>query len=343
MSEIAKREWLPPTGNLKVVRATASQPTDWRSHIFTASALRTMDFPEVAFIVPGLIPEGLTLLAGRPKIGKSWLALDLGIGIAAGKQVLGGIEVSQGDVLYCALEDNRRRLKRRIMKLSGEWPERLTMTTQWRRLDQGGVEDIDDWCRSVSSPRLVLLDTLAGVRPVRSGNDTLYDGDYKALSDIHRLANDRGLGVVALHHTRKMEAEDPVDTISGSLGTAGAADTCLVLMRSSRGTTLYVRGRDIEEGERAVVFGPETCRWTLLGDAADVQRSDTRKAILNALMEATDLMRPADIAAASTLPRNTVDVTLHRMAADGEVIQVSRGQYCHPSKKFPDPCQKCKK
>jgi len=159
---------------------------------------------------------------------------------------------------------------------------------------------------SVPAPRLVLLDTLAGVRPARNGSDTLYEGDSRALRDVHKLANDRAMGVVALHHTRKMEADDPVDTISGSLGLAGAADTCLILARGSKGTTLYVRGRDVEEAEQAITFGSETCRWTLLGDAAQVYRSDTKAAILAVLEKATQLLNPAEIASLAELPRGTV-------------------------------------
>jgi AAA domain-containing protein len=194
--------------------------TGWRANVFTAAALQKIDFPPVSYVIPGLIPEGLTILAGRPKIGKSWGALEIAIGVARGIKVFGGTEeVEQGDVLYCALEDNKRRLKRRLTKLlfsmGGEWPNRLTLATQWRRLE-GGVDDIKSWCDSVPSPRLVLLDTLAGVRPPREKNDNLYDGDYKALRAIHALANHRALAAVALHHTRKMEADDPLDTISGS-------------------------------------------------------------------------------------------------------------------------------
>ena len=324
----------------------------WRSHVFTAAALRTTEFPPISYIVPGIIPEGLTILAGRPKIGKSWMALDLAIGIAMGKPVLGGIDVEQGDVLYCCLEDNPRRLKRRITKLlspfGNEWPERLTLATRWRRLDQGGVEDIEAWCGTVPKPRLVLLDTLAGVRPARSGSDTLYEGDYRALQDIHRLANDRGMGATALHHTRKMDADDPVDTISGSLGLAGCADTCLILARSSSGTTLYVRGRDIEEGERAVMFGVENCRWSLLGEAAEIHRTENQKKILAALEGAAGLLDAAAIAAVSELPNGTVVTTLHRLAAKGEVVQVSRGRWAYPGKPFAapkeenhDPCYVC--
>ena len=318
-----------------------ARETDWRTHVFTAAQLRTMEFPEVSYVVPGIIPEGLTILAGRPKIGKSWMALDLALGKASGKQVLGGVHVEQGDVLYCCLEDNKRRLKRRVAKLlgafGGMWPDRLTMTTQWRRLDKGGVDDIEAWCDSVKSPRLVLLDTLAGVRPARAGSDTLYEGDYAALRDVHRVANERGLGAVALHHTRKMEADDPIDTISGSLGLAGCADTCLILSRSSSGTTLYVRGRDIEEGEHAVMFGPENCRWSLLGEAAAVHRTENQKKILAALEAATGLMNGADIGTITDLPRTTVDKTLHRMAEKGEAVQVSRGRWAYPGRPYATP------
>jgi hypothetical protein len=123
---------------------------------------------------------------------------------------------------------------------------------------------------------------------------------------------------------------------------AGAADTCLILARNTKGTTLYMRGRDIEEAERAIIFGSENCRWTLLGDAAEVQRSSTRNAILATLADATEPIGPADIASVTKIGRNTVDVMLHRMVADGEVIQVSRGRYAHPSKEFATPRQTCK-
>jgi hypothetical protein len=325
-------------------KLNAHKPEDWRAHTFTAAALRTMPFPEVSYVVPGIIPEGLTILAGRPKIGKSWAALDIAIGIASKRDVLGGLKVNQGDVLYLALEDNPRRLQRRMTKLispfGGGWPDRLALTTKWNRLDKGGVDDIEAWCKSVPEPRLAILDTLAGVRPTRDNSQTLYDTDYKALLDVHRLANDRGMSAVALHHTRKMDADDPLDTVSGSLGLVGCADTCLILARSSKGTTLYVRGRDIEECERAIIFSNENCRWTLLGDATEVYRSDSRTKILEALAKASNLMGPAEIASVTGILRNTVDVTLHRMAADGEVIQVGRGRYAHPSKEFATPCQK---
>jgi hypothetical protein len=304
----------------------------WREHVITAAGLQRKTFPELVYVVPGLIAEGLTILAGRPKLGKSWLALDVCLGVASGSGVLGNVKPAQGDVLYCALEDTQRRLQRRIDRLispvSGTWPERLTVTTQWRRLDAGGVEDIAAWVGSenVSSPRLVVLDTLAGVRPARAAGEQLYDSDYRALIDLHRLAGERSMAVLVLHHTRKLDADDPLDTVSGTLGLAGCADTVLVLARSSQGATLYVRGRDIEEAERAITWDAAACRWTLGGDAAELQRSQGRKAILGALSGGGE-MSPQDIAAATGIKDEATRQLLGRMVADGELIKAGRGRY----------------
>ena len=104
-----------------------------------------------------------------------------------------------------------------------------------------------------------------------------------------------------LHHTRKMEAEDPLDTVSGTLGLAGCADTVLVLNRTAQGTTLYVRGRDIEEAEHAITFDKDACRWTILGNASDVHRSNERGRILDAL-QGNRALTPQDIAASTGMP-----------------------------------------
>jgi RecA-family ATPase len=312
------------------------EPPSWRDNVFTASALRTMTFKPINWVVPGIIPEGLTILAGKPKIGKSWLALDIALATGGDRFVLGNIKPEEGDVLYAALEDNKRRLWKRVRKIvaaaDAAWPDHLTLATQWRRLDHGGVTDIKEWAGTVLKPRLVILDTLAGVRPDRNARDSLYDGDYRALAELHAWANEAGIAVLVLHHTRKMEADDPIDTISGSLGLAGCADTSAILSRNSRGTTLYIRGRDVEEQEHAMLFNAETCRWTILGDAAEVLRSDSRGKILDALSEATDLMTPSDIVAATSLGRQNVDQLLHRMHSDGEIIKRKRGFYAHANR-----------
>jgi hypothetical protein len=137
-------------------KPNGNAPVSWRDHCITAAKLQRETFPPVSYVIPDLIPEGLSILAGRPKIGKSWLALEVAIAVAAGRICLGDRKASVGDVLYAALEDNPRRLQRRIDKMlspvSADWPERLSLATEWRRLDKGGVEDVAGWAKSVTKP-----------------------------------------------------------------------------------------------------------------------------------------------------------------------------------------------
>ena len=316
-------EWLPPA------------PKDgWRAHVFTAASLQQKQFEPISYIVPQLIPEGVTILAGRPKVGKSWLALDLALAKAGGRFVLGDVHLVDGDVLYCALEDNGRRLRSRIERIltqqAQQWPSRLTLATQWRRLDAGGVTDAKDWAASVKRPRLIILDTLAGVRGDRNNKDTTYEGDYRALGELQKWAGEAGLGILILHHTRKMESEDPIDSVSGTLGITGCVDTVAVLSRTGKGTTLYIRGRDVEEQEKAVVFNKSNCRWTMLGEAEEVYRSDSRQKILTLLDDVRKVsvpLGPKEIAAQTDTNEDLVNKTLARMVTDAEIYRVGRGRY----------------
>jgi RecA-family ATPase len=296
------------------------------------------EFAPVSWVVPQLIPEGLTLLAGKPKIGKSWMALDLAIGIAGNGFIFGGIRAVQGDVLYCALEDNWRRLQKRTGKILGEddWPDRLRLHTSWRRLDKGGIDDLAEWVDGASAARLIILDTLAGVRPIRTKDG--YSEDYAALEELHRVANDRGIGILVLHHTRKMEAEDPIDTVSGTLGLAGCADSILVLNRTQQsGVTLYGRGRDIEEFERAAEFSKETCRWRLKGNAEEAKRANTEERVLEVMARSSIAMTPKEIVAATGLKEAAVSTALWRLLGDGLVVRPKRGEYSLPGENQKTP------
>ena len=322
----ADEEWKRQRAELKIV--SSNDEIGWRGHIKHASRLRDVRYPEPAYVVPGFIPEGLSILGGRPKVGKSWLALELALGVSLVETVLGKIMPESGDVLYAALEDTFPRLQRRIKKLlwpgRTSWPERLMLATQWRRLDEGGVEDIADWAQSVDAPRLVILDTLAGIRPKRDARDTTYDGDYKALVDLQKLANEKHFAAVVLHHTRKAESEEWIDSISGTLGIVGCADTTIVLTK----TTMYVTGRDVEEAEKAVEFQKAHCRWRVLGDATEVRRTEITKAILAAMSD-TEARTPKEIAEDLDPPisRQQVAVYLNRLCKTGEATKEARGKF----------------
>ncbi|WP_395661672.1 AAA family ATPase [Aestuariivirga sp.] len=306
--------------------------------IFSAKELGAMQFPPIKWIVPDVLPEGATILAGKPKLGKSWMALDIALAVARGNYCLGDRLCPQGDVLYLALEDNRRRLQSRIDRVSvagsaEPFPERLDFATEWPRCDAGGVEAIRAWAASRPDPRLVVIDVLAMFKPTRGNQETGYEHDYSAVKAVQELAGDLGLGVLIVHHVRKGIGEsDPFEKVSGTLGLTGAADTALILDRDGNGISLYGRGRDISEFEKAIAFSKDACRWTLQGDASEVRRTDERGTILDILLEATEPLSPKDIAVASGMARNSVDQLLYKMGKSGEALKAERGRYVHPDK-----------
>lgn len=318
-----KREHMFDGVPLPTVKAPSIAPS-----VRNAATLLTREFAPVRYVVPGYLAEGCTILAGKPKIGKSWFVLDAALAIAGGNSGhMFGKSVEQGDVLYLALEDNERRLKSRIRKVLGPFedgPERLEYHTEWKRSDEG-IADIEAWIKAKAKPTLIIVDVLQRIRAANVNNQNAYASDYETVAALQKLASQHNVAVVVVHHLRKSAADnDPFDKISGTLGLSGAADSILILDRDGQGVTLYGRGRDIEEIETAVQFDKGRCRWTVLGSAPDVRRSDERKSILDVLTDGTT-MTPADISAATGMASGSVRTLLYKMARKGEVSKIGAG------------------
>ncbi|WP_054302844.1 AAA family ATPase [Gemmobacter sp. LW-1] len=295
----------------------------------TARSLQGRSFPPIRWIVPGLLPEGLTILMGAPKLGKSWLTLDFALGVARGSEVLGQT-CEQGDVLLLALEDNERRLQDRLTKIAGEgdWPEALAYATDWPRLNNGGLKEIEAWIDGAQKPRLIIVDTLAMVKPSATGKGNAYEQDVAALRPLHQLASARRVSVVVVTHKRKMEADDPLEGISGTNGLTGTADTTIALIRGTgQGEgKIYGRGRDLAELERDVVL--KDCRWTINGEPLEANKGDTWSKIMRAVREGHGT--PTEITEATGIPYDNVCQHLTRMAKAGALIKAGRGIYGFP-------------
>jgi hypothetical protein len=312
-----------------LAKIEAAKPHQHRPTI-TSERLKAMTFAPIKFVVPGVIVEGLTLFAGKPKIGKSWMLLHAAIAVAGGETTLGEIKCEVGDVLYCALEDNQRRLRSRMLILRPDkaWPGRLHFQTEMPRLSDGGLDYIRDWLDSVAQPRLIIIDTLAMVRAPKGRDQTQYDADYNAVVALRTLAGERGVAVVVVHHLRKMEADDAYDTISGTLGLTGAPDTILVLKRDQSGAViLHGRGRDLEELEKAVSFDKASCTWTIAGEVQDVRRSAAQQKIIDAMIELGGPATPSEIAAEAHIAPASAKQMLRRMRDAGIVDQPEKGKY----------------
>jgi hypothetical protein len=300
----------------------------------TASELQNKIFPPLRWIVPKFLPEGQTLLVGRPKVGKSFMALDVAIAVASGGECLGQ-KCEQGDVLAFFLEDTERRLQRRMTAMvgvhRGDWPKRLQYAFEWDRRSDGSLSLMREWIETSENPRLVIIDVLQKIRGMGGGKEmSAYSADYDALQGLQKIAGHSELSILVLHHQRKAGADDLFDTVSGTLGLTGAADSVLILGKDQHGTFLSGRGRDLEEFSVAVRQDEKNLRWHVLGPAGEVNISSERAAIIVALRNAGRAMNIHDIARAVQNKPDNVKKLLADMHYAGQVERVGGGVYQLP-------------
>lgn len=315
------------------------------AELTSAAALDRKKFPPLVEHVPRLVVEGFGILAGAPKAGKSWLAADIALGCAHGGMVLGAIPVRRRAVLLLALEDGPRRLQARMRRISGDrpLPEQLDVLT---KVEPGTVTaTVVAWLanhKADENAPLVILDTLGKARPQRRAGDDPYIADYQLGTRIKSVIDDvSGASLIAVHHTRKMKADDFIDTLSGTQGIAGSADYVLVLTRKRKSCegVLAVTGRDIPENEYAVKTDDGI--WSLDGmDILDAAATVTTRAerdqksrlgdrSLDAMkfLNERAVTTPADLAAHLHIEPKIAGNLLAKLERGGYVSKQSRGRY----------------
>lgn len=321
-------------------QASSEQPTP-RPKLQTITAAEIMDkeYPELQFIIENIQPaEGLTILAGKPKKGKSWMALGLALAIASGGKAFGRYDVEAGDVLYLALEDSERRIKSRLKKIlaPGESsPKRLNFITALPKLEPSALlEQLKEWRQDNPEAKAIIIDTLAKIQPPSKRNGNAYNEEYTFLGAYQRMALDAGIAVIMIHHTRKAGDDDVFTTISGSTGITGAADVLMVVEASGIGADtrkLHITGRDIDE--RSLVMSFKDSIWTQIADGeegAEVLLSTERRKVLEILRE-TNYLSAKEIEEKLQKPQATVCKLLRSMVEAEQIYQAgTRGKYYIP-------------
>ena len=237
-------------------------------HTITAEDLQNRTYDPTPFLVDELIPEGLHILAGAPKIGKSWLALWLCLCISQG-QPLWNFATTQGEVLYLSLEDSFQRIQMRLFDLTEDAPPTLHFAIMANTLKRGLEQQIEQFLTEHPATKLVVIDTLQRVRGTGSDSN-LYANDYQDIGLLKQLADKRHIAILLIHHLRKLHDDDPMNMISGSTGLSGAADSTFVLQKNSRLAniaSLHCTGRDIPDRTLKLEFGEEDHIWKLLEDS----------------------------------------------------------------------------
>ncbi len=297
--------------------------------VITAAALQKKQFRNPEFIVKDIIPEGTTLFTGKAKVGKSFAMADIALACSCGGRAFGKIAVPKFGVLYLCLEDQERRIQKRIgvLCLRESWPENLHLSTTWPRIDQRGIPLLQEWLEHHRDVKLVIVDTLAKIKSRKRTTQTLYDIDYQCIEAVKSLADMMDISIIIVHHLRKMAADDdPFDCISGSTGLTGAVDTAIILRRDRTGKgLLYVRGRDIEEQELAL-DRDSSGGWTLLGNAETVIHSEEQALILS-LMDDGEPISITQICQVTGKSKQNVYNSLSRLAQKGAVKKTKVGRY----------------
>ena len=237
-------------------------------HTITAEDLQNRTYEPTHFLVDELIPEGLHILAGAPKIGKSWLALWLCLCVSQGLP-LWNFATTQGEVLYLSLEDSFQRIQTRLFDLTEDAPPTLHFAIMADTLKRGLEQQIEQFLAEHPTTKLVVIDTLQRVRSTGSDSN-LYANDYQDIGLLKKLADKQHIAILLIHHLRKLHDDDPMNMISGSTGLSGAADSTFVLQKNSRLAniaSLHCTGRDIPDRTLKLEFGEEDHIWKLLEDS----------------------------------------------------------------------------
>lgn len=229
--------------------------------------LMDMRFKRSDFLVQSLLKPGLAVLAGSPKIGKSWLVLSLCLAVAQGKPFL-GLDTQQGSVLYIALEDSPARLQSRLLCLTATASPYLRIATKCSPLGETLRAEITRFAVTSTKARLVVIDTFQKIR--EQGQEMSYSNDYSEVSYLKQIADENNICILLVHHTRKMADNDCFNEISGTNGIAGSADTLMLLKKDKRTdakAALTCTGRDIEDREMELKFDRERLFWRVVNDS----------------------------------------------------------------------------
>lgn len=280
-----------------------------RIKTISAKELYDMNLPPIRFIVDGLLPQGLHVFAGPPKIGKSWLMLQIALAVASGKEIW-GLKTEKGTVLSLCLEDSLSRLQQRLSELTDDPPDRLHLATFSKSLADGLCDQLVSFLKEHGDTNLVIIDTLQKVRG-NSGDGNLYASDYQDIGLLKQIADEYQIAVVLIHHLRKREASDPHAMISGTTGLVGAADGSYVLRRENAGdreVQLYVRGRDVEDKILTLERDDELNEWILVECDTPLTDSLGKEPVLLRLIEAMEHLKSFDGSATQLVEQLKLDV-----------------------------------
>ncbi|MBO4651462.1 MAG: AAA family ATPase [Clostridiales bacterium] len=227
-----------------------------------------------------LPPEGTLLFCGSSKIGKSWLALDMGLHICKGEKFW-GYDVRKAAVLYICLEDGELRLQNRMFKIGEEGQKDFYYATDIASTEEDIIKQLDEQMEKHPEIGLIIIDSLTALRAkLAVVNNNAFIDDYRILNAFHHFTDNHHITLLIVHHVRKMRSEDPFDDIAGTNGLSAAADGSFVFRKekfTDDEVKLYAKCRDAGQHMWTIRLDEETCIWKMIHESTpmeDVINSD---------------------------------------------------------------------
>lgn len=296
------------------------------SGLVSLDVVNQQEFPDDDWLVDGLIPNGVSILVGDPKMGKSFLAQQLAIAIATDDLFLGSRKSKSGKVIYLAWEDNARRIQKRT-RVSGKPASPGVIYSFKPNINGKDLSWMESCVEKYPDTRLLVIDTITYLRGGDSSNTDSYTKDVRFMAPITAMAEKLGFSVIAVTHMNQLtKVSDAYHKIQGSTGQPGSADNIIFLTRNSRSSEnakLIISGREIDEFEVKLRFNKKTWVWT--EDAIPPVELTVNDKILTFLKQQTKPLSPKDISQHIGVPNCRTQ--LIRMVENKEVVKVSKGLY----------------
>ena len=272
--ESAQRKWTTVKDG-KIIPSKEFNPI----RAVTAAELDKMEIPPIEWIVNGILPVGLSMIVAPSKYYKSYMALGLCVDICKGRKFL-GFACEKSGCLYLDLESTKRRPKNRLDQILGSTESKpdnlyiITGTDNPGRIGDGFEAQIEYQLQEHPDIKLIIVDVFQMIRQPSKKNQTGYDRDYDDFRALKQIADQHNIGVMLIHHTRKMkDPSDVFNELSGSVGVMGALDCAWVITKDDRYSmegTLHITGRDMESQKLKICFNKKTFQWEYVGTEEDV-------------------------------------------------------------------------
>jgi len=305
--------------------------------LISAKEIQAMEYPPIEWIVENILIAGLTIIAGGPKIGKSFFCMNLALSITRGEKALGCFNVTRSDVVYFALEDHGRRIKTRIDDIirneaDSIAPENfyfLEKNQDFLKLNVGGMEQLESLLMDLPNIKLIIIDTLGRSRADQGRKDNnIYLADYDLLSQLQGFALRKKICIVLVHHTKKGAEENVFDEVSGTKGITGAADTLIMIKKVKGEYRLYLTGRDIAEAEYNIYFDDSNCTWNIIEEVKNsYETTIERQAIVDLLSAENRSMKTGEISERLKKSLANTSKLLSKLKKDGVIESAGYGSY----------------